>query len=234
MPYKRGKLKGQLTSAELRRVIRKHNELSKINVPTGTDREGLIKIINDNGYNIDHENEKIVPKNKTKEQSDIKVPPPKPRKKKSETDKKFDKELKDLLKTADINIEKDKKKKEENIRKLNLSRQKLKEMVDKKPKKEFKLKSPRKVGEVAKPTKKIPNFDKPIKFKTEGLLKQVRAEAKRFIQGTANKDNAEQRKLYAGFLRRLKGGLGALNLNEKDKQELIDNAVKYVKTNRNV
>lgn len=217
MPYKRGKLKGQLTAAELRRVIRKHNELSKITVPTGTDREGLIKIINNNGYDIDHKNEKIVPKNKTKELSDIKVPPPKPRKEKSETDKKFDKELKGLLRRADVNI----KKKEEEDKK-------------KKPKKEFKLKSPRKVGEVAKPTKKSVGYNVEIKFKTEGLLKQVRAQAKKFIQATTDKDNATQRKMYEGFLRKLKGGLAPLNLNEKDKQELIDNAVKYIKTNRNV
>ena len=39
MPYKSGKLKGELTGAELRKLIRAHNILSKITIPKGTDRD---------------------------------------------------------------------------------------------------------------------------------------------------------------------------------------------------
>ena len=66
MPYKAGKLKGELTSAELRKLIRAHNILVSIKIPKGTDRDGLIKLIEKNGYKIDHKNQKIVDKKTTR------------------------------------------------------------------------------------------------------------------------------------------------------------------------
>ena len=60
MPYKAGKLKGQLTGAELRKLIRAHNILVSIKIPKGTDRDGLIKLINMYGYKIDHEKKEII------------------------------------------------------------------------------------------------------------------------------------------------------------------------------
>ena len=36
---------GELTAPELRKLIRAHNILSKITIPKGTDRQGLIKLI---------------------------------------------------------------------------------------------------------------------------------------------------------------------------------------------
>lgn len=52
--------KGELTSAELRKLIKAHNILVSIKIPVGTDREGLIKLIEDKGYKVDHKNKKIV------------------------------------------------------------------------------------------------------------------------------------------------------------------------------
>jgi hypothetical protein len=45
MPYTRGKLKGQLKSSEIRKIVRLHNEMSKTKIPPRLDRDGLIKFI---------------------------------------------------------------------------------------------------------------------------------------------------------------------------------------------
>lgn len=76
MPYKSGELKGQLTAPELRRMIKEHNKLMSIKVPPKTNREGLIKLINDNGYKVDHEKKKLVPSVQMKRRPTIKLPPP--------------------------------------------------------------------------------------------------------------------------------------------------------------
>jgi len=62
MPYKTGKLKGQLTTAEIRKLIRGHNKLVNIKVPTGIDRDGLIAFLKRKNFEIDHENQKLVDK----------------------------------------------------------------------------------------------------------------------------------------------------------------------------
>jgi len=52
--------KGELTGAELRKLIRAHNILVSIKIPKGTDREGLIKLIEDKGYKVDHKKKAIL------------------------------------------------------------------------------------------------------------------------------------------------------------------------------
>jgi len=78
--------KGELTSAELRKLIRAHNILVSIKIPEGTDRDGLIKLIENKGYKVDHKNKKIVdakkdrprrPKVTLKEAQEITKPKPK-------------------------------------------------------------------------------------------------------------------------------------------------------------
>ena len=59
MPYKRGDLKGQLTTAELRKLVRAHNKLYDIKIPKGITQPALVKLINKNGYNVDHKNAKL-------------------------------------------------------------------------------------------------------------------------------------------------------------------------------
>ena len=52
MPYKKGSLKGQLTTAEIRKLIRSHNVLVKkslIKIPAGSSRDQLIKLIDKAG-----------------------------------------------------------------------------------------------------------------------------------------------------------------------------------------
>ena len=52
--------KGELTGAELRKLIRAHNILVSIKIPAGTDREGLIKLIEGKGYKVDHKKKAII------------------------------------------------------------------------------------------------------------------------------------------------------------------------------
>lgn len=52
--------KGELTSAELRKLIKAHNILVSIKIPKGTDREGLIKLIESKGYKVDHKKKAII------------------------------------------------------------------------------------------------------------------------------------------------------------------------------
>ena len=81
MPYKTGKLKGELTSAEIRRLVSAHNRLSKIQIPKGTDRNGLIKLVETNGFRVDHKNEKLI-QTRSKPLMKIDLPPKKTRVKK--------------------------------------------------------------------------------------------------------------------------------------------------------
>jgi len=60
MPYIGGKLKGQLTQTDIRKLIVSHNKLSKISIPPKTNRDGLIKLIHNKGYRVDHGNNKLV------------------------------------------------------------------------------------------------------------------------------------------------------------------------------
>ena len=63
MPPKSKVPVGELTSAQIRKLIRAHNTLVKqnliIKIPAGTTREGLIKLVEDKGYTIRHGAKKI-------------------------------------------------------------------------------------------------------------------------------------------------------------------------------
>tara|TARA_R110002020_G_scaffold75872_1_gene192795 strand:- start:1465 stop:1788 length:324 start_codon:yes stop_codon:yes gene_type:complete len=85
-----------LTSAELRRLIKKHNELVDMKVPKGASRDAIIKLIEKNGYEVDHENKKIIPKVAMKRKPKVPLPPVIPKKKLSDEEKK-DRSSKKLL-----------------------------------------------------------------------------------------------------------------------------------------
>jgi len=55
MPYKSGTLKGQLTTAEIRKLVRAHNKLSKITIPPKSSREEILSIITNAGFRVNHE-----------------------------------------------------------------------------------------------------------------------------------------------------------------------------------
>lgn len=68
MPLKNG----ELNASELRRLIREHNKLVSLKIPKGTNRDGLIKLIKSQGYEIDHKRQRLFP---IRVQSNKKYPP---------------------------------------------------------------------------------------------------------------------------------------------------------------
>ena len=63
---------GELNASELRRLIREHNKLVSLKIPKGTNRDGLIKLIKSQGYEIDHKRQRLFP---IRVQSNKKYPP---------------------------------------------------------------------------------------------------------------------------------------------------------------
>ena len=59
MPYKKGSLKGQLTTAEIRKLISAHNKLSKITITAGSTRDEIMSIISKAGFRVNHEQQKL-------------------------------------------------------------------------------------------------------------------------------------------------------------------------------
>ena len=75
MPYKTGKMKGELLTGEIRRLISAHNRLAKITIPKGTKRDGLVKLVADNGFRIDHVKQKLIQTKATKMKPKAKAQP---------------------------------------------------------------------------------------------------------------------------------------------------------------
>tara|TARA_R110002153_G_scaffold201484_1_gene354733 strand:+ start:1227 stop:2279 length:1053 start_codon:yes stop_codon:yes gene_type:complete len=66
MPYKSGKMKGELTTTEIRKLIRAHNVLVSIKIPKGSKREDIMAIVKKEGYMVDHEKQALRPVSKGK------------------------------------------------------------------------------------------------------------------------------------------------------------------------
>ena len=60
MPPKMKVPDGEMNATELRKLIRAHNILVSIKIPKGTDRLGLIKLIEGKGYKVDHKKKAII------------------------------------------------------------------------------------------------------------------------------------------------------------------------------
>ena len=55
-------MKGELTTPEIRKLIRGHNILTSIKIPKGATRDEIIKIVEKKGYMINHEKKSLDPK----------------------------------------------------------------------------------------------------------------------------------------------------------------------------
>lgn len=62
MPPKQKTPKGELTAAEIRKLIRAHNIVVKIKLPPKLDRDGLIAFLKKNKFEVDHKNERLIDK----------------------------------------------------------------------------------------------------------------------------------------------------------------------------
>jgi len=164
MPYKSGKLKGELTTPEIRKLIKAHNILVSIKIPVGAKRDDIISIIKKRGYDIDHKQQKLkqvknvpVPKtvsvasakkiipSKTKEQKEQKKQKQKEKKEKQKIEK--EKEVKLIKKEA---VKEFKQKKQEAVKK-----QKPKDKPKPIAKKEDEVRGKEKVGRPKVDPKKI-------------------------------------------------------------------------------
>jgi len=102
MPYKSGKMKGELTTTEIRKLIRAHNVLVSIKIPKGSKREDIMAIVKKAGYMVDHEKQALIPKvqMKRKPKVDMKsadkvLPKPKTKEEKAASKKSRDMKKKD-------------------------------------------------------------------------------------------------------------------------------------------
>jgi hypothetical protein len=114
MPYKTGKMKGELTTTEIRKLIKAHNVLVSIKIPKGAKREDIIALVEKNGYKIDHEKQTLRPASKGKvkklpvvdmKKADKVLPKPKTAEEKAEAKKVRDmkkKEKEDKIKAEGV------------------------------------------------------------------------------------------------------------------------------------
>ena len=119
---------GEMTAPELRKLIRAHNILSKIVIPKGTDREGLIKLIEGKNYKVDHKDKVIRPKQQRGKQITLKkaeeLTKPKPvseavKKQRAEKKKEKEEEKQKDIKIAKKQAVQEFKKKKKEAGKLN-------------------------------------------------------------------------------------------------------------------
>jgi len=160
---------GELTTPEIRKLIKAHNVLVSIKIPKGSKRADIIKLVTDAGYRIDHENAKMRPVEKGKvkkmkvvSQKTIVEVLPKP---KTAEQKKEAKKMRE-------------KKKEETETKAYEKRKKQVDAIEK-------VKARRKKGEIKKPTKtNVPIFDsfpKLRKYFIEQINKFMKNEGMKFV-----------------------------------------------------
>jgi len=98
MPSKTKVPKGEMTLAEIKRTIKKYDELMGID-PKGKSRDQLIKEIEKLGYSIDHENKKFVAtfKQKTKKMPKKVEAPAPPKKKTPKSKAEKDKDMREKV-----------------------------------------------------------------------------------------------------------------------------------------
>lgn len=141
MPYKTGKMKGEMTTPEIRKLIKAHNVLVSIKIPKGAKREDIIKLVEKNGYKVDHEKQALIPKVEMKRRPKVDM-------------KKADKTL-PKPKTKE---EKEKAKKEREKKKQKMETEAFKKR-EAQVKALGKVVARRKKGEIKAPKQTVPEFD---------------------------------------------------------------------------
>ena len=141
MPYKTGKMKGELTTPEIRKLIKAHNVLVSIKIPKGAKREDIIKLVEKNGYKVDHEKQALIPKVEMKRRPKVD------------------------MKKADKTLPKPKTKEEKEKAKKEREKKKQQKETEAFKKREAQVKAlgkvvaRRKKGEIKAPKDTVPDFD---------------------------------------------------------------------------
>jgi len=164
--YKAGKLKGELTTAEIRKLIRAHNKASSIKIPPKSTREDIVGILKKAGYMVNHQKAELRPLSKGKvqklkviSQQTIQKELPKPKTKLEKQKAKEEKEEKQMQKKKQERAERkaivqkalkqqektiSKKKDKEKILKKEVSNKTKKKMPDASTQTEPQKKEPKK------------------------------------------------------------------------------------------
>lgn len=154
MPYKKGSLKGQLTTAEIRKLISAHNKLSKITIPPRSTRDDIMKIISKAGFRVNHEQQKLEQTTATKKDISLE-------------------KAKDITKRVP-KTEEQKKKAKERMEKKKVEKEKELKLAKKEGVKEFKQKKAEaeKKKQVPKPVEKPKKKTSTIGTQTEKPKKE--------------------------------------------------------------
>ena len=192
MPYKTGKMKGELTTPEIRKLIKAHNVLVSLKIPKGAKREDIMALIQKNGYMVDHKKQALIPKVEMKRRPKVDM-------------KKADKVLpkpKTAEEKAKAKKVRDKKKQEKETEAFKKREAQVKALG--------KVVARRKKGEIKKPKEIIyPTFDsikKLEKYFIEQINKFMKTEGMRFVnkikspkmtEKQIKDERRELRKLYS-------------------------------------
>tara|TARA_R110001592_G_scaffold68432_1_gene209654 strand:- start:4030 stop:4686 length:657 start_codon:yes stop_codon:yes gene_type:complete len=145
-----------LSLNELRRMVKKHNQLMDIIIPPKTNRDALIKLIEKNGFTIDHDKKKIIPKVQMKRKPTVPLPPAPP--KKTEADKKVAKakKVERDSKRDKVGYDNELKKRVEAVKKARASKPPMKKENEVRPKQNVGRPrvNPNKIKVISKPVPK--------------------------------------------------------------------------------
>lgn len=177
-----------LTATELRKLVRAHNILSKITIPKGSNRDDIIKIIENAGYKVNHEEKKLEQKVKRGKQLTLKkaeeITKPKPKtelQKQKAEEKKQEKELERKKKEREIrkkSVEEEKKRqkdiKDKSISINNIETKKMPPKITAEQMKSIKVIEPKKKDEEIKVGDKI-TFSLPTdkSIKIDGEVERI-------------------------------------------------------------
>ena len=211
MPYKTGKMKGELTTPEIRKLIKAHNVLISITIPKGAKREDIMKILENNGYEVNHKKQALVPmvKMKRKPTVDLKkatraLPTPKTKEEKAAAKKVRDKK-KEVKETEAF------KKRDAQVKALG------------------KVVARRKKGEIKKPDSVVPEF-KTLKqlesFFMKALEKFRKQDVMKFVNRLKGLDNVKQIQDERKALRQ-KGRKNVLDVLDANEDLFDDDEEKY-------
>lgn len=214
--------KGELTSAEIRKLIRAHNILVSIKIPKGLDRDGLIKLIEGKGYKVDHKKKAIIDAKKDR--------PRRPKvtlEKAKEVTKPKPKTELQKQKAAESKAEKEEKKKKETraIKKEAIKEEKARSKPQEKPKPK-----PKKDDEV-RPKEKVgrPKVD-PKKIKVIQPKPKEESKPKRKADGEILKENGYTTLgEYKAEIKRLRGDKILSELPLKQRKVIVKYVEKIAK-----
>lgn len=189
MPYKKGSLKGQLTTAEIRKLISAHNKLSKITIPPGSTRDDIMKIISKAGFRVNHEQQKLEQTTATKK--DISL----------EKAKDITKRVPKTEQQKQQSKERMEKKKAEKEKEIKLAKKEgVKEFKQKKAEAEKKKPVPKPVEKPKKKTSTIGTQTEKPKKELKKVDEKKKEEIKKIFlledKKTKNVSQTEERKKY--------------------------------------